>query len=798
MKSKKIPNELNLLNLIIKNSPEHYDYTLLKQKMGKLKKYLKNRVLNNNIEKQYYKYNILYGYKSNNIITTYSPKLRPNSSSVDNKSKNFISSNNSFIEKNEIFNEDQIQLLFQKKCKDLNVPVKIDLFNRFNDYIKQKCSNRIIDFSECNISLNSINALCSILYNSNICSRLILRKNNLGDKGVKNLMKILKDNTSIVYLDLSSNNIGILGGDEIFKMLIDNISIININLSSVEGINRNRICSEGVKNIEYTLKYNKFLEEINLSSNSLKNDGLKYIINGLNKNNILKNLNISNNEINEKGMTYFKNLQYCKLITLNISNNSIKNFGLDILSKCLISDSLNNLKTLILTNCNLNFEGIKNFFRNIDLNHSINTLILNNNNLSEGNFSDLEIYLKNMNLKEIGLGSCNLSKNMEELSSIIINSNTLKKVDLSHNSIDDDNFIFFINLPKSNSILKHIDFSKNFITDFSCVHFIQGLISNRTLKTINFYDNQLNNNSANNLINIFKYNKTLTNINLDSNRIQIRLMNEIKVFIKRNNNLLKQKLIPIVKQNILNLQFEPSLINSISKRIKDCEEEKENLIEKVKEDSIRFNKQKEIELNNLNKCIEENKIIEKEIEKIDEQKIDIENQINDNNKENLIKINEMKSKINEINNENKKIKEKNKKLQIDLDNMKNDLNDIIIKTKLQLKLEKDNYELSIIKLNNLRNDLENKMNELIELKNFKFDIKKTKTLYKNDSNNFGTKNSNEINKRKKNNNNNHKNNESIENSLKNSKIIQKPSLNKQKSSKSIKNKSTSKKKLKKK
>ena len=765
--------------------------------MGNLKKYLKNRVLNNNIEKQYYKYNILYGYKSNNIITTYSPKLRPNSSSVDNKSKNFLSSNNSFIEKKEIFNEDQIQLLFEKKCKDLNVPIKIDLFNRFNDYIKQKCSNRIIDLSECNLSLNSINALCSILYNSNICSRLILGKNNLGDKGVKNLMKILKNNTSIVYLDLSSNNIGVLGGDEIFKMLIDNISIININLSSVEGINRNRICSEGVKNIEYTLKFNKFLEEINLSSNSLKNDGLKYIINGLNKNTILKNLNISNNEINDKGMIYFKNLQYCKLITLNISNNSIKNIGLDILSKCLISDSLNNLRTLNLSSCNLNFEGVKNFFRNIDLNHSISNLILNNNNLSDGNFSDLEIYLKNMNIKEIGLGSCNLSKNIEDLSSIIINSNTLKKVDLSHNSIDDDTFIFFINLPKNNSILKHIDFSKNFITDFSCVHFIQGLISNRTLKTINFYDNQLNNNSANNLINVFKFNKTLTNINLENNRIQIRLMNEIKIFIKRNNDILKKKLIPIVKQNILNLKFEPSLINSISKRIKDCEDERENLIEKVKEDTIRFNKQKEIEINNLNKCIEENKIIEKEIEKINEQNNNIENIINDNNKESLIKINEIKSKINEIINDNKKIQEKNKILHIDLDNMKNELNEIIIKTKLQLKLEKDNYELSVIKLNNLKNDLENKMCELVEIKNFKFDIKKTKTLNKNQSHNLSSKNSNDLNKKKKNNN-NYKNNDSIENSLKNSKIIKNPSLNKQKSSKSIKNKSTSKKKLKKK
>ena len=110
-------------------------------------------------------------------------------------------------------------------------------------------------------------------------------------------MDMLEKNNCLLHLDLSSNNIGVRGGNAIFKTLVHHQSLISLNLSSLEGVNRNRISTEGVRDIENVLKTNKFLEYLNLSGNSIKNDGVKYLMCGLNMNDTLKYLDISKNEI---------------------------------------------------------------------------------------------------------------------------------------------------------------------------------------------------------------------------------------------------------------------------------------------------------------------------------------------------------------------------------------------------------------------------------------------------------------------------------------------------------------------
>ena len=164
----------------------------------------------------------------------------------------------------QVFNEYEIIELFYQKCKDLNVPVKDELMNRFISFIKEKCVNRIIDLSDCCLSFNSMIALSEILYrNNNICSRLILTKNNFGDFGIELLIEKIKKNANIVELNLCSNNLGVRGGNIIFNYLLNQNSIISLDLSSKEGIYRNRICAEGVKLIENVLKTNFYLEKKN-------------------------------------------------------------------------------------------------------------------------------------------------------------------------------------------------------------------------------------------------------------------------------------------------------------------------------------------------------------------------------------------------------------------------------------------------------------------------------------------------------------------------------------------------------
>ena len=176
-------------------------------------------------------------------------------------------------EMEQVLNEDEISSLFYQKCIDLNIPLKEELLNRFTDYLKLKCVNRVIDLTDCKLGLNSMVVLSEIIKrNENKYSRLILSKNNFGDKGLELLLDSIQDNNGIVELNLSSNSITAKGGKMLFTYLLNQASIISLDLSSHEGINRNRICCEGVKLIENVLKTNFFIENLDLSSNSIKTE----------------------------------------------------------------------------------------------------------------------------------------------------------------------------------------------------------------------------------------------------------------------------------------------------------------------------------------------------------------------------------------------------------------------------------------------------------------------------------------------------------------------------------------------
>ena len=365
-KKPNVPRDLDVLNLILKHSPEKIDMKLVAQKMNVLNKELKNKSLNST-SKKFYDYNIIFGYKSNNIIRSYTPKL------ILKKPGNVRKVTKNGFEIRQIFNNADISALFYQKCIDLNIPLKEDLLNRFADYIRLKCVNRIIDLSDCKLGLSSILVLREILINNNgNYSRLILSKNHFGDKGIEILLDSIQDNDSILELNLSSNSISPRGGSMIFEFLLNQNSIISVDLSSEDGINRNRICAEGVRPLEEVLQTNFFIEYLDISSNSIKTEGFKYLINGLKGNEVMKKLNISNNEIDVKGIHYLKeHLKNCKLEYLDLSLNPIGNEGCIEISKCLIPEKLSEVIYINLSDCNIKFNGIKEFFQNVKANKKL-------------------------------------------------------------------------------------------------------------------------------------------------------------------------------------------------------------------------------------------------------------------------------------------------------------------------------------------------------------------------------------------------------------------------------------------
>ena len=274
----KSESKLDCLNLIIDSNPTQYNNKLIKKKMRQINpififgsdQNLKKPKLSYKTDELYYKYNLLYANKTQNLIKTYSPKMRPASSSISS----FLKKMKYNLKDNiPIFSQEEMVTFARAKCKDIGIELRDNILSKFLEYCKSRCNNRIADLSDSFFGINSMKFLINILYNNDRISVLNLSKNNFGDAGIELLINAVKDSMSLVSLDISSNSISYKGGQKIFSIFINQQSIIDLNISSHEGINRNRLTSKGIKGIVKYLEQNLFIETLNLSGNSLKNEG---------------------------------------------------------------------------------------------------------------------------------------------------------------------------------------------------------------------------------------------------------------------------------------------------------------------------------------------------------------------------------------------------------------------------------------------------------------------------------------------------------------------------------------------
>ena len=651
LNEQKIPAHLNVINLILNKSSSQVNVNLLENKINRLAKLSDLNKLNSSTRKKLFEYNIIYGHNSNNIIKSYSTKLTQLNSEIK---KNVDRQENI-----QVFSEEQIKELFYQKCKDLNVPIKEELMNRFTNFIKEKCVNRIINLSDCSLGLNSMIILADILRNNiEICSRVILTKNVFGDEGIEILLESLKGNNNIVELNLSSNSLGVNGGMAIFNFLLKQKSIICLDLSSKEGLYRNRVCAEGIRLITQVLHKNFFLEKIDLSSNSIKNEGFKYIVNGLVTNLTLQTLIIHNNEITEKGVAYFETKSIkCKLKHLDIGSNPIGNNGIISLGKCVGGNQLKEIISLDISECSFTFESFFLFIKSTAKNQKIQTLVANKNNLaSNSKWHLLDDFFKRLSLKSLSLGSCRLNHDIKEIAEIFKINPTIKYLDLSHNNITDEFFENFQAYPLDNLSLEEFDVSSNYISDKSASVFFKNLIDNNTLIKLNFYDNHLENESADAIIDILRKNHNLLSINVNCNNIGIKVMKEIKNQLQNNKMIKKEKYVPKLRNELKDLEFNPTEIKLLKNKIISVNKEGEYLYKKyvkevkVLESKKKYNLKNTRSVDILKDKIENNmNIVEYETNKLREEDIN-ETQVFEKKMSSIVeKIDSLKNEIKDIN-----------------------------------------------------------------------------------------------------------------------------------------------------
>jgi hypothetical protein len=168
-------------------------------------------------------------------------------------------------------------LLFQAKCKDLEVrPQQVGL-DRFRDLCEQKCSNRKVVLTEMKLAFNFANQIANIIRNDYICriAHLNLSRNSLRDTGSVIIATAVGKSQAIVSLNLMHNDISPNGMAQVFAELSSSNTLVTLLIGAEDSFNRNRFSGKACEALCSMLDCNPMVDHLNIASVQLGTKGFK-------------------------------------------------------------------------------------------------------------------------------------------------------------------------------------------------------------------------------------------------------------------------------------------------------------------------------------------------------------------------------------------------------------------------------------------------------------------------------------------------------------------------------------------
>jgi Ran GTPase-activating protein (RanGAP) involved in mRNA processing and transport len=136
---------------------------------------------------------------------------------------------------------------------------------------------------------------------------------------------LLRRNPAIIHIDLRSNAISVTGFLRLFGALRNNDRTVSLDFSAIDGIERNRIGTDGSRELAELLIKTQTITQLNLGMSGISPEGCSMIWHGLTVNEWLSLLDLSGNRFRTIGCNnlFAENRSLGCLESLYLSRNEL-------------------------------------------------------------------------------------------------------------------------------------------------------------------------------------------------------------------------------------------------------------------------------------------------------------------------------------------------------------------------------------------------------------------------------------------------------------------------------------------
>lgn len=498
--------------------------------------------------------------------------------------------------------------VYLEKCKDLKLKPNPIGEKRFVEQFISSIHEKSLQMSGLGIGPNCMAILINLIALNPNYVWIDLSLNRIGDIGIEILCRYITQDAPIIYLDLRSNGVGIQGSTTLFNALCMNTHITNLDFSTINGIERNRIGTDGCVSLANLIRRNQVLSHMNLAMCGITAEGCKALGYALPYNTSLTYLDLTANRFGSAGSDaiFANDNAFGCLTTLILSRNA-----LDDEASAAICKQIEQSKTI--KNITLSFNNLGKLFLNslydalLNGGSSLESLNLSSNNFDKDAIKLLHLIVRDFTIKQFDFSHNTLStKVIQDLVLASEKNEELTSLDLTDTNINDDGAKSLATVITNHKKLQKLILAQNKITDKGGVDIAKAIEHNESLSILSLSDNELKDKSAEVILVSLKNNLHIVDLDVSYNDFGCmyyvllqRMMEEHRKMLNSNVHDVVEKHIDYLKEQEQKLFKTKEEIATKEENIVDAQEtyktRKTELVDihKIKDEQI---KQAEIDL----------------------------------------------------------------------------------------------------------------------------------------------------------------------------------------------------------